>query len=510
MLPARIIQQSKEILSSYLNDGKSVQVSTITSSMKPAIFPGDTLTVTRAQPDSLRSGDIILVDIDNQWTAHRVVALRSYGNTICAITRGDNSTHSDTPVPINKIIGKVIRINRKTGNTTSTLTAPPVKMDEALLMASFPSCENRHPQHITAEFEPDSFFQSAQIEGLAPLIYFHRYANQHDTPDNPLRNSYMTTLSRNTIFLDKLHAIATELQQIDFILLKGACLASHVYPSPGLRQFSDIDIFIKPDDVPAANLKLNQSGYRRFTGPEADVIPTTSSYLNSILYRSDNPCMPSIHVHWHLINSIMPKYLFTNIDMSEIWRSAIHVNDTWLTLDPRHLLIHLCEHATRHSFDRLILLRDIAEVILFYEIDWDQFVHDCIEFGLTHPVYYCLLYVSRKTGITPPLYVLNKLRPAHPGMFEKLFFSLAVNNARSPELCNLLYFDSAGSFQNKIRLMNRMLFPPLATLSCASGSAMNRTTYMSRLLRGARHITVATRHIINNTKQRSLQHHEKI
>jgi len=49
--------------------------------------------------------------------------------------------------------------------------------------------------------------------------------------------------------------------QIPSILLKGHALARTVYPDPALRQSSDIDLLVRPRDIPAAEDVLESLGY---------------------------------------------------------------------------------------------------------------------------------------------------------------------------------------------------------------------------------------------------------
>lgn len=73
------------------------------TSMLPAIFPGDRVTLTR--PRSLKVGDIVLVDGPR---LHRVVAIDPERGTVT--TRGDASSTDDPPVPVERVVGVVLAV----------------------------------------------------------------------------------------------------------------------------------------------------------------------------------------------------------------------------------------------------------------------------------------------------------------------------------------------------------------------------------------------------------------
>ncbi|MFC1461897.1 nucleotidyltransferase family protein [Verrucomicrobiota bacterium] len=372
-------------------------------------------------------------------------------------------------------------------------------IDEAVLLASFPPADIPEAAlDITGGFGWKEFLAAAHREGLAQLVYYnHRQPiKQGRIPPHAaahLEKAYFAVLARNTVVLQKLAELSAALAGIDLIPLKGAFLASDVYASPGLRPFSDIDILVRRTHFPTADERLTQLGYEPIaTVEDRSVIPAESAFLNSVMYR-DKGTGPALHVHWHLLNTTLPRYLNTTLDMNEIWKAAKPSTDAALELCPEHLLIHLSEHALRHSFDRLILLRDIAEVIMKLgpEIDWERLVHDSVRFNLNYAVYYSMVFASRGTGVHVPDSAITALHSDGPGWCGRLFMKLTTSGRRSPELCNLAYLDNITSFRDKAAYVRQMLFPPRHVLAHAYGKErceIGPAFYALRLLRGLRRV----------------------
>jgi signal peptidase I len=79
-------------------------------SMLPAVWPGDTLTIERAENGAVSEGDIVLCARDRRFSAHRLVCKSEVDSAI--LTRGDAMPQPDPPVPNDDLLGKVTMIER--------------------------------------------------------------------------------------------------------------------------------------------------------------------------------------------------------------------------------------------------------------------------------------------------------------------------------------------------------------------------------------------------------------
>jgi signal peptidase I len=86
------------------------------TSMLPALWPGDLLTIQSRDYDEVVPGDIVLVMRDNRFFVHRLIERRKVGDRCAWITRGDAMPQNDPPAAEFELMGRVTFIRR--GNRT--------------------------------------------------------------------------------------------------------------------------------------------------------------------------------------------------------------------------------------------------------------------------------------------------------------------------------------------------------------------------------------------------------
>lgn len=246
--------------------------------------------------------------------------------------------------------------------------------------------------------------KEAKDQAVAPLLYhsLSKMENGRDyIPDDilrRLRNLYYRSLANNILLYHRLGRVLGFLREenIKVIVLKGAALAEQVYGNPALRPMSDVDLLVRKEDLPQVDKKLQLLGYSTQENYLDRLKTSDNSYLNTIMMR--NTSSPPLHIHWHLVNSTIPTFIYSSkIEMERIWQEAIpaRVADVQsLVLAPHHLIIHLSEHALKpsHSLGKLIFLCDIHEAIRTYrdELNWGLLKEEVFRFNLSWQVYYCL------------------------------------------------------------------------------------------------------------------------
>jgi signal peptidase I len=104
------------LIHDHLRAGRSFCFTVSTSSMRPALAPGDRVIVSAALPDELRTGDIVVRGVADAWIAHRLIGSHASGDEVYLITKGDNSLTADDAWGATLLAGKVIaaeRVGRK-------------------------------------------------------------------------------------------------------------------------------------------------------------------------------------------------------------------------------------------------------------------------------------------------------------------------------------------------------------------------------------------------------------
>ena len=81
-------------------------------SMLPAVWPGDTLLIERADAATVSPGDIVLFGRDRRLFAHRVTGRSDLAGQAGILTRGDALPYHDPPVPGRDLLGKISSIVR--------------------------------------------------------------------------------------------------------------------------------------------------------------------------------------------------------------------------------------------------------------------------------------------------------------------------------------------------------------------------------------------------------------
>jgi len=117
------------LISDLLAEGHAVKFSAPGDSMYPTICDGDIITVAPVQTACVTSGDIILYRHKSGVAAHRVKRIikrseehsrsafkdsqnRCSGETLQLILRGDAAVVYDDPVGVDRILGKVVLVER--------------------------------------------------------------------------------------------------------------------------------------------------------------------------------------------------------------------------------------------------------------------------------------------------------------------------------------------------------------------------------------------------------------
>jgi signal peptidase I len=90
----------------------SVQVRAWGTSMLPALWPGDLLTIRAVPSEELAPGQMVLVTRDNRFFIHRLIEKRKVQDRAFWITKGDAIPNEDSPVTESELLGRVADVQR--------------------------------------------------------------------------------------------------------------------------------------------------------------------------------------------------------------------------------------------------------------------------------------------------------------------------------------------------------------------------------------------------------------
>ena len=189
-----------------------------------------------------------------------------------------------------------------------------------------------------------------------------------------LREHNNANLQRNLFLTSNLIEVAElfETNGIPVLPFKGPLLAAQAYGDLSYRTYGDLDILVQPKDLEAAVNLLQGKGYTALSS--IGWLNKTNWNVSSrkdIYFRSADGQI-NLELHWKLSGS----HFALPFEMDRLWErlETIDIGGSELrTLRFDDLLIYLCMHGSRHSWERFAWVCDINELLRAQEtVDWDQ------------------------------------------------------------------------------------------------------------------------------------------
>jgi len=134
------------------------------------------------------------------------------------------------------------------------------------------------------------------------------------------------------------------------VILKGSALSREHYGDPHSRTSADIDLLVRPGDVPAADTALRESGYRRDNDRP---LSFWMRRLHHAVYQRPGSRVP-VEIHW---NFSIPG--FFNLAPEEIW-DGVEIDGLRGRLNPVMNLTLLLMHHHLHGCADLRTLVDLV------------------------------------------------------------------------------------------------------------------------------------------------------
>lgn len=214
----------------------------------------------------------------------------------------------------------------------------------------------------------------ARRHSITPLLWLQleRHAPDLVPPDflAKLKLHYQQNSARNTILAAELCRIVELLasEGVEALPYKGPALALFAYGNLALRRFVDLDVIVRKSDVLRARDLLIADGYmptKSLTTAQQELLLRTQHNLQ--FARDNNRLL--LELHWE----VAPHLFASSVQENELWQNleTIVINGTQMkTLSAGDLLFSLCVHGSRHLWERLGWICDIAELIARRELNW--------------------------------------------------------------------------------------------------------------------------------------------
>ncbi len=247
-------------------------------------------------------------------------------------------------------------------------------------------------------------YQLARRHSVVPLVY--KQLNNHGTDLIPhewlaqFKQSYQENLARNQVLTFELVSIIRTLKDagIESIPFKGPVLAMLAYDDLAMRRFVDLDLIVQKDHLSIARDVLSLLGYKPSLDLDQQSIALKTQH-NIQFRRADGRVI--VELHWEVASDLFA----SSVSGDELWKSLKTVDvsgESINSLPVDDVLFSLCVHGSRHIWERLSWICDVAELISRREIDWQALVSRATRTDCERMFYLGLFLADRLFGIAVP------------------------------------------------------------------------------------------------------------
>jgi hypothetical protein len=253
----------------------------------------------------------------------------------------------------------------------------------------------------------------ANLHSVMPLVAYT--LRQHASDSVPLsllkhlQERLLLASRSNLALIAEWSRVLKYFQETDIsvLSLKGPALALCIYPNFALREFSDLDLLVRPGDFAKARDLLVRDGY--------EISSPFAGDTDAKLFRSRNAQLEFVHnerrvrvdLHWGAWHEMFPFQLPVDL----LFESArLHRREaiTFRTLSPENLLLYLCAHGTKHCWLSLRWICDIAcHVQRSPDMDWDLCLRTAEVSNCALVLQHSLLMAHRVLGLELPRQVAD-------------------------------------------------------------------------------------------------------
>ena len=260
----------------------------------------------------------------------------------------------------------------------------------------------------------NSLFDLAKHHGTQPALYQALSAVESAVPPEPmqaLRQAFETNLHKALLLSRELIRIVDRVAALGVQVMpyKGVALAEALYGDIALRQSGDIDLLIRPQDLPRIRDAVRELGY---TPHSSFPVDHERAYLKSGYELAfDGAAGPNLlELQW----AVLPRFYAVDFNMDSLFQRAITLNVAgrpMLTPLREDLFSILCVHAAKHVWGRLVWLCDIAQLVTHPDLDWDAIGAQAQALGIVRILRVSMLAANRLLGAAIPAAVERSLPP---------------------------------------------------------------------------------------------------
>ena len=166
-------------------------------------------------------------------------------------------------------------------------------------------------------------------------------------------------------------------KDIPALVVKGPVLAIQAYGDPVMRSYGDLDLLVRQRDIRRATESLQATGYEAtvpVSAIDAGKIPGQYLFTNR-----NTKLLVELH------NDLTLRYFPRPLPLEKCFarRTLVHQDDHEIpALSVEDELVYICIHGTKHFWERLIWIADVAALVSRQtDIDWQGVTETAKEVG---------------------------------------------------------------------------------------------------------------------------------
>lgn len=259
-------------------------------------------------------------------------------------------------------------------------------------------------------------FEKAQQNCVMPLLCWNVLSLCPELVSEQILfrlRSFLSTHARNNLFqaaalIDIVHLFAES--GIPVLPFKGPLLATRAYGNLSLRQFSDLDILVHQKDLTKAIELLVGAGYQRSQSENRSSILSASELRRKDMVLTSKDGRVRVELHWRLSGT----HFDFPLDTKRLWRQldVIQFGGTSINCLARNeQLLYLCMHGSRHGWERLEWVCDVAELIRAHpDFDWPTVIAQAHLLGCERALMLALLLANELLDAAVPAAIMRQIQ----------------------------------------------------------------------------------------------------
>lgn len=330
---------------------------------------------------------------------------------------------------------------------------------------------------VEQEINWNELISIARQHGLIPLLFYNLNKLCRESVPQPifsdLEQYFKIHTTHSLILTNELLQIldlfkANNIQAIPF---KGSSLAISAYKSLALRQFGDLDILIDKQDAIHCLELLTSLGY---SIPDSIEKSQQEPYIKNHLFLESDSYQKgydlinkskniAIDLQWSLTEKRKSKYF--PIDLYDLKNNLTYINIGGRKIpqfSPEYMLLFLCFHGSKHCWQSLRWICDVAEFIQAHpNLDWQKVEKQATELKSQTMLWLTLFLVSDLLATPLPNDLLLKMQTKHRAyLLAQKVYQLIFTRKFTQLEDYLFIFSITDSWQGKYQFVKSLLFTP--------------------------------------------------